>query len=399
MSNKPLPLVNLPSSRPRVDIPPHDSGLVGITPDSSVNPQTQSTLDRLINHKCFGHYFPIIHDCFDADERTWSLLLFLRTSNRGSELFIKHHRTIYDSPPPDIFEMITQIRTDKSWPTTKQGVLLRMNSASRQSRSSWPASYGSAHTSASGIHLTPASASARSRSRESQSRYSSAPGVDQPSSPYTQSSHRTESNYGDKPTPAEGHSHLPVLGAGRTAPKGYRFVCPSQNCRKPYSRVGDYNNHMRQWHAEWPAHDAQYSLCRMRQDANLVPEASDEHGDMAVSANTTSPTTPQPRFATARPHTPAPISPEPPNDPISTPYPDAVFSEVVGAMGQDIPFPIQHFIDATISPPASQSNYTPYGVHFNFPDGQNPFFPTQQNQPHTNPNQPYFSSDSFMEGG
>ncbi|KIW67630.1 hypothetical protein PV04_06867 [Phialophora macrospora] len=364
--------------RPHLAIPTGDQDHVDTSQVNSIF----TKLEELLAHTCFQHYSSIIQDLFEADHQHWHILCFLRLQSPCA-LFQRHHTSIYYNPPPDLFDLVAQIREDKSWQTQGPKVLARLGSVRRLSGSSWPDSRGSGLSPYQATHLTPATRSVHSASRESQSLVP--PGIQygRVGSGYQCSSQGAGSSVAaGSPTPTEGY--ISVGNAGRTAPPGHCFYCPSRNCsrsypRKGYTRQGHYENHMQTRHAEWPTHDPLTSLQEI--PTHEYPSASNmhEHTVSMTSAGVRWPTTPQPqpqpRFAVSTPHTPLHSLFEPGSERPSTPNPDTVFTDTLQS--------------GTVVG-SSQGVWCPLDIQQNY-------FP-QSSQPMSNSNQSFHPTDCYMQG-
>jgi hypothetical protein len=258
-------------------------------------PGVQLLLKRLTENPNFDYYHQIIHDYLYADDDTWSVLLFLRTDPTG--LFHTHHRSTTQTPPQDIFDIISQIRNSANWGREKIEILNRVNSGRRKQpqNTSFRQPYLFAHR----PHLTPTP----SASRVSQLRNAS----NVSSFDYARSDdliHCADSIPKDT-------SSVSVDGRKR-APDGYRFCCPSRNCKQSYTRQGDYENHMDQKHAEFGLHDPHKSLKRVSQ----VMKGGNSHqneslGLSAANSNINTQASPFPSATPFSHHsTPTPIGSE-----------------------------------------------------------------------------------------
>ncbi|KIX04960.1 uncharacterized protein Z518_05832 [Rhinocladiella mackenziei CBS 650.93] len=273
-----------------------------------VEQEIQSFLVKLFQERDSRHYYDKIRDCLKMDDRCWKKLCDLRGDCELYPFLRKHHQSIHDSPSPRIFEILVQIRLCKSWARHRGGVIDLID------QTIGPTPHTSQTPShASVTHLTPGSApSIRSNSHESKSRF---PLYDP--SPANLSVRPPDHGRHDG-SPSSTNDLFAAVptnngNGGRTAPEGHRFCCPSKNCKKNYSRQGDYENHMQSSHNEWPPHDPQNHLRKISHTGQLSADVVEEQ-PLGNSSATLSPLTPQPNpFGPMTPVMPctAPISSHP----------------------------------------------------------------------------------------
>ncbi|EXJ59027.1 hypothetical protein A1O7_06458 [Cladophialophora yegresii CBS 114405] len=378
--------------RPHLAIPIADHDHL----DASLTDLISTKLEEMFAHTCFHHYSGMIQDMFEADHQHWVILRFLRLQSECA-LFRRNHTSIYYNPPPDLFALVAQIREDKSWQAKRLEVLTLVSNVRRMSGSSWPDSRGSGLSPYHATHLTPATGSVPSASREGQTLVP--PGIQygRIGSGYQSSNQGVGSSVAaGSPTPTEGHAS--VGNAGRTAPKGHLFYCPSKNCRRSYggqgyTRQGHYDNHMRMHHAEWPTHDPSTSLREIPSHEHPVANNSHEHTGSRTAAEVIWPTTPQPQpqplFTASTPHTPLHPVVEPGNGRPSTPNPDTVLPDILafGTETEITRYPHKSFpsLFATDTVGSSQTDW----------DFGNYFPPLSQT--FSNSNQSFQSTDSYMQ--
>lgn len=293
-------------------------------------PDNQLLLKRLTENPNFDYYQHIIHDYLYADDHVWSILLFLRTDPTG--LFHTHHRSATQTPPQDIFEIISHIRQSANWGREKIEILNRVNSGRRKPPQNLPFQqpYRSVHR----PHLTPTPSASRVSQLRNASNVSS---FDYPRS--DDLSQYTDSIQKDT-------SSIISVDGRKTAPDGYRFYCPSRNCKLSYARQGDYENHMDQKHAEYEPHDPHDSLKPIPQN----PKGGNNHPSEnpgLPSANSNNSNAPAPPFPlTTRLthfHTPTP-GPAETHQPHNGPIPD-----LLQGVGGQMRLPPQDTEDATRS--------------------------------------------------
>lgn len=228
-------------------------------------PDVQLLLKRLMENPNFDYYHQIIHDYLYADDNTWSILILLRVDPTG--LFFTHHRSTTQTPPQDIFEIISQIRNSANWVREKNAIINRVNSGKRKQTSTVHSTHAHHPPHRPPFNATP------SASRVSQLRnVSNASSLD-----YACSDNL--SNHVDSPHRDTGSISI---DGRKTAPDGFSFFCPSRNCKRRFARQGDYENHMDQRHAEFGPHDPHDSLRRIsqvvtggknHQNENVTPSA------------------------------------------------------------------------------------------------------------------------------
>lgn len=381
------------AQRPHLAIPHQTHNHTGAQATSFITAEA----DRLIAHPHFELYSPISRDLLAATDQHWYIFLILRSMLQAT-FFGRHYASVYYTPPPDIFNIIAHIRNDGSWQNTRREILIRIDHACQQSRSSRTMSDGSRHRPPQGDHLTPDTA--RSRSRPSQVRSSQSHQQGQPRSEYQTSSLGGGPSTAGSPTPAEGH--LAAFNAGRTAPDGHLFYCPSKNCRRSYprqgyTRQGHYENHMRDCHAEWESHDSFKSLREIPGQEHA--HAADQSGDPMTLGDSALPMTPQPIFANSTPHTPIPSS-DLDAEYLSL-HPDTVFEHIIQSAGTEpqISVPLFGLLEETLSTMTFPTNLT--GVpqsQYDAAEGQHHLFQTPSSQTSSNLNHSYWSPDSFMDG-
>lgn len=134
-------------------------------------------------------------------------------------------------------------------------------------------------------------------------------------------------------SPSLADTHMSTTRASRTAPPGWEFYCPSKNCKRHYKRQGDLENHLQHYHAEMdielPLRNPQLYLGRVfQEDPSSLPAQED-----CPLPNPADPLTPAPRSSEADNYA---------SDALSA---DTVLTDVIGAVGQDIPPSVQHVID------------------------------------------------------
>ncbi|OCT52059.1 hypothetical protein CLCR_08657 [Cladophialophora carrionii] len=381
-------------SRPQLAIPTGDHD----RPDASQTSLISVKLEEMFAHRCFHHYSSTIQDMFEADHQHWFILRFLRLESQ-SALFRRNHTSIYYNPPPDLFALVAEIREDKSWEAKRLEVLALVSSVRRLSGSSWPDSRGSGLSPYQATHLTPATGSVRSASREGKTLVP--PGIQygRPMSGYQSSSQGLGSSAAaTSPTPTEGHAA--GGNGGRTAPKGHLFYCPSRNCRRSYpregySRQGHYDNHMKTHHAEWPPHDPLSSLHEIPTPEYPVASHLHEHTASRPAAEVIWPTTPQPQpqpqplFTASTPHTPLRPVGEPGSERPSTPNPDTVLPDILQSGTET---------EITRYPPGSfPSGFPNDAVGSSQPDWDLGHYFPLLSQSYSNSNQSFHSTDSYMQ--
>lgn len=233
-------------------------------------PGVQLLLKRLTENPNFDYYHQIIHDYLYTDDHTWSILLFLRTDPSG--LFHTHHRSTTQTPPQDIFDIISQIRNSPNWGREKIEILNRVNSGRRKPPQNTP--FRQPYLFTHRPHLTPTPSASRVSQLRNASNISS---FEYPRS--DDLSHYADSIQKDT-------SSISVDGR-KTAPEGYRFCCPSRNCKQSYTRQGDYENHMDQKHAEFGFHDPHDSLKRISQGIKGGNSHQSENPGLSAASNNT----------------------------------------------------------------------------------------------------------------
>lgn len=354
--------------------PPHAELRV---PRINFTPTTTKT-DRLILHRQFGYYSHLIRSLLHLNEHEWYIYTQVRSNPSFHEILPSFHI----APPPDIFNAISDIRGDKSWETEKAGILKQVDEARRRSVPSSTSSNGSSHA-LSQTHLTPASASTRSGSRDRQ--FQQTGGSHQPRPSHHSPSRAYRSSH-EEASPTTTSSYNSTGNAGRTAPDGSLYYCPSKNCKKGYGgkgylRQGHYENHMRECHAEWPLHDPSISLRQKPLDDDAFMTNSSSHDGTRVSEESVSPTTPQPIVDASTPYTSLIPSREVEGERPTTPSPDRVSSDT---------------IETGTGPEICRSVQGVLPVDYFFPDRQQANFPMLVNQTGSNFLPMYYRNDSYM---
>ncbi|EXJ77673.1 hypothetical protein A1O3_09902 [Capronia epimyces CBS 606.96] len=358
------------ATRAPVVIHPQPQGTLRMaTVHPTTDPDVQRNLDCLISHQHFAHYFDIIHRYLSITDENWQRIVDIRNLKNGDvNVWIEHHRTILDNPPPDIFNLIADMRLNKSWETSRPAVLSQVHSAGQTQTLPFPRPPWSRRVTPS-LHLTPHTPSTRSRSRDSNLPIgSSGPSMERTGSGYRRPNRRTEPD-DDEESCAPAETHVSTANAGRIAPEGSRYHCSSRNCTRNYARQGDLENHLRQRHAEL---NTEFPL-RNPHDY-LRPTSQDGQQGVTVPENSTSPNLSHPFLEATNPRSPAPTSLQPGHEASDTINADTVLSDVLGAVGEDISFNEQYYLGAPFPPTAHQAHSSPaYGVQHNFVngDGQN----------------------------
>lgn len=375
---------------------PH-SELRGHVPQINFTPtSTRSKIDRLILNPQFGYYWHIIRTLLHFNDRDWDAYTHVRQTPSFREIL----PTFWIAPPPDIFNSISYIRDDKHWETSKAAILKRVDDARRLSAASSSTSNESTRAVSQNL-LTPASASTRSRSRDSQ--FQRARGSRHPRTGHPSPTRAYGSSY-EAASPTLTGSYGSIGNGGRTAPDGFLYYCPSKNCKRSYGgkgylRQGHYENHMRECHAEWPVHDASSSLRQkpLEEDAFMINSPSQD--GTRVSGESFGPTTPQPIVDASTPHTPF-MSQEGERQRPTTPSPERVLSDTIETGTEpEISRPFNGFFHA--SPSVQRYQRTLGGsiqIPYYFPEGQQTHFPTPSEQTGSNSGGSYCYNDSYMRG-
>ncbi|KAK5044946.1 hypothetical protein LTR84_010318 [Exophiala bonariae] len=338
-------------------------------------PDVQLLLKRLMENPNFDYYHQIIHDYLYADDHTWSILLLLRDDPTG--LFSTHHRSTTQTPPQDIFQIISEIRNSANWGREKSAIVNRVNSGKRKQPFNGHPGFSHNYT------RRPQFNPSLSASRVSQLRnVSNVPSLD-----YTCSDNL--SNYVESSNRDAGS--ISVDGR-KTAPDGWRFFCPSKNCKSTYARQGDYENHMDQRHAEFGPHNPQDSLKRISQGFKGGNNPQNEHltQNAINNSNTNSPAPP---FHSSTPFlqlsTPNALSSD-------AQHHQDVIPDLLHPTGTHIHLTPQDIEDPThLASRINQSNY--FYQHFvDIFEGQ-PFFPDQNIQTYMPQNRTHYDNEMTME--
>ncbi|KAK4942086.1 hypothetical protein LTR10_018122 [Elasticomyces elasticus] len=374
---------------PTLNIPDPDQGEE--TPRSHFNivadTDVEILLSQLQRHQHFDDYFPLIQAYLCANEEDYRILFHLRNLlGRRLEFWRQHHPTSYYGPPPDIFDMITQMRQSKSWDNDKNKVIARVHSARKPNRPSHAVQRGSQRD-PQDVHLSPSSA-AHPQSRGPLSRSASARsswhhyGANFQQHPSLQ----TESSYGGRgDTPVSVDAPSSATNGLRVAPPGSRFWCPFPNCEKHYWRQGDFTNHLSKSHGHLGISNVQTYLRPAPEDNSRRSDASGEHVITATSVNHTSFYMPLHALSMPNPSTPHAVSPMPENQP-ETPTPDSVGSDVVQTAGPDTDFDMVDLMNPWIP----TSNTALHGGSFHAPNAYANWSHFSNGQSYLDPNQqPY----------
>lgn len=384
------------TQRPNLVIPPQARNRPEALGTSPISTET----DRLITHPHFELYSPVSRDLLAAPDKDWCNFLIIRRWFQAMS-FGRHFASIYYTPPPDMINIIARIRSDKSWQGTRQDILIRVDNACPQPQSSWTTFDATRHRPPQGNHLIPDTARSRSRGRQVRSPQSFMHGPPRPE--YQSSSRGGGPSTAGSPTPAEGH--LAAANAVRTAPEGYLFYCPSQNCprsypRQGYTRQGHFENHMRVYHTEWGSHDPSKSLLEIPGHEHANAEKLQGPGDsMTLEEAACSETTPQPTFANPLPHTPIPLS-DLDAGPLSALNADNVLPHIIqfGTEPQ-ISLPLLDLLEEALLTTPFPNNLTGLSrLQYDMVEGQQHLLHTPSSQASSSFNQSYWSPDSFMGG-
>lgn len=315
----------------------------------------QLLLKRLTENPNFDYYHRIIHNYLYASDEIWSTLLQARADPTG--FFSNNHPSITQTPPQDIFEIISHIRNSANWRREKIEILNRVNSGKRKQPP-----HGSSNQPCLSARRPESTPSPSLLRRVSQLR--TEPNV--PSIDYTRPDNlslHVDSTHRDT-------NSISVDGR-KTAPDGYRFFCPSRNCKNSYTRQGDYDNHIDQRHAELAQHNPHNSLRKISQGVKGVITHQNE--SLASSATNNNANSPAPPFPAA-----PPISQYPTPTPRSSDahhhqdvIPDLVHP--VGGQGRSAPYDIED--PAHSAPQIDPSTYFFYRFGHDL-DGQT-MFPNQ----------------------
>lgn len=246
-------------------------------------PGVQLLLKRLTENPNFDCYHRIIHNYLYVDDENWSILLKARADTTG--FFSDNHPSIKQIPPQDIFEIISHIRNSANWGREKIEILNRVNSGRRKQPQ-----HGSSNQPCLSARRPESTPSPSLLRRVSQLRNESTV----PSFGYTRPDDfdfHVDSTHRDT-------NSISVDGR-KTAPDGYRFYCPSRNCKNSYARQGDYDNHIGQRHAELGPPKAHNSLRKTPQE--VKGGITHQNESLASSAASNNANSPAPPFLAATP--------------------------------------------------------------------------------------------------
>ncbi|KIW91126.1 uncharacterized protein Z519_08020 [Cladophialophora bantiana CBS 173.52] len=357
--------------------------------DTVLTDLISSKIDKLIGHPDFVLFSPIIRTILEASDNEWRTLRDIRQELSRSALFRTHFANVFDTPPQEIFDFIVQIRTDKSWNTRRQDVLMQV-STRRLSGSSWTSSQASGHA--------PIIPTTFTRPREGP--FYSPSRVRQSHSGFV-SQHPARGARsrcaGGSPTSTEDHSS--AVSDGRTAPAGYRFYCLSQNCTKSYSRQGHYENHMHRCHAEIALHNPIMALDKISSRGQPSAVELGGHVRPIKAKGGAPPTTPQPALSTSMPYTSIPPSPIPEIVPPPAPTSHAVHSLTIeSGTGPQIKHSQKRPLGTDMSPSVFQydvdtASHSPSWYFF---DGVQPFLGILPSQTISNSGRSLFSTGSHV---
>ncbi|KAI1629462.1 hypothetical protein EDD37DRAFT_52068 [Exophiala viscosa] len=385
-----LPTLNIPQPGQNEQTPrSHSDIVIGI--------DVETLLNQLQRHPYFDHYLPVTEAYLRVDDEDYrvvlSVILYLRNLPGRRLAFWRHyHPTIYYTLPPDLFDMITQMRQCKSWNRDKGKVIALLNSA-RTLNDPAQAVTADSRRGDCGTHLSPASAT-RSPSRESLLRPASAQsswessGVNLHQSPSFQAESICSGGEG---TPASTNAAGPSRHGSRKAPRGFRFWCPYSNCKKRkkhYLRQGDFENHLENVHGQLGIPNVQTHLHPAPENDNRSIDASNEHGMTAMRMNNMSSRMPYPAFSMPNPSTPIGTSPMLDHQP-DTPTPDSVGSDVVQADGPGRDLDMLDLPNAWPTAP----NMPLHDISFKSSDNQSDWLSYSNWQSYFGPHQQSYSSD------
>ncbi|EXJ86170.1 hypothetical protein A1O1_06540 [Capronia coronata CBS 617.96] len=387
------------------------------TMPAMTDPDMQRSLGELISHDHFEHYYLIIYSYLDTSAENWQRIVYIRAmKGEDAEVWLQHHRSIFDTPPPDIFNLIADLRHNKSWETSRAVILSRVKNSRQNHDRSLPRRPRRSRRVTSGSHLTPNTPytpSTRSRSRDSHLRTShSRPSLELSGSGYRQPGRRVEpDNFEESPTPA--YTHVSTASASRTAPEGCRYHCSSRNCRKDFARQGDLENHLDKCHPElntlFPLSNPRAYLRPVSQTIRHTgPDVfQDDPIALPVPGNGVVPNAMHSFHMSADMHTHTHTAAQIPSqagddacDTLSADTVRAMSRDVMGAIGQDIPRNVQTMIGSPFTSTGAQISHNPgYEVQHDLGDGDRGVFSVQNIANFSNFPDSYYENNPFMQGG
>jgi len=243
---------------------PYGLGLEYMSSSSSCS--STLLLNQLLHHPHFSDLCESIWACVSANSPTWNALHHFRTDPHAVLIFRLLGIRLPLLIPDDIWDAIVHLRTDSGWEHLQPNVLAQVERAvdatqwsrgsSQRSSSSMPPN---ATSLSSGILQTLSSESAlgeHSRNTSGNSSVLEPPlEADRIRLPISES-WPTTSGWDQ----SIGNSTHCNGRPSRWAPAGHRCCCPLEPCKYNYRRLGNYENHMRTVHPNYPRHNPYDSL-------------------------------------------------------------------------------------------------------------------------------------------
>ena len=201
----------------------------------------------LQQHPCFNEYYRQIRACLLCNDLFWCSYTYLRTNSSAADFLDDLHISLISLiPPHDIFNIILRLRGHPYWPAVHAIIVTKMGKLRHQSFGSTSAR-SSAFSSTSLERLSSVSATTFSNPTSGHGVFDT----------IIDATEHKEVKFNTPPYDTAPRSSIAVTASGkasRRATKGQKFTCPDPRCwgERVFSRVGDFDKHIRHDHPGTP---------------------------------------------------------------------------------------------------------------------------------------------------